>query len=132
MTLPNGVRFDLKEGEFKMRFIQSDKLALYLKLPEEEILAIAYAAGAVYGLSKIKLISLERMNNFMEHKCKAPGTAIYVQKKFVRMGEGTFIYSIGRQRFVEMARDAGAVYKLSGMVLINLEIFDEYMEQFHA
>ena len=41
------------------------------------------------------------------------------------------IYSIGRSRFIDMARAAGAVYKLTdGIILIHLETFDEYMEQF--
>ena len=52
----------------------------------------------------------------------------------MNIGEGTIIYSIGRHRFIEMARAAGAVYKVNegkgGTVLVNLEIFDEYMEQF--
>ena len=58
----------------------------------------------------------------------------YVEKKYVRIGEGSITYSIGHHRFIEMARAAGAVYKIGdsqgGTVLINLEIFDEYMEQF--
>ena len=41
---------------------------------------------------------------------------------------------IGHHRFIEMARAAGATYKINegtgGTVLINLEVFDEYMEQF--
>ena len=36
--------------------------------------------------------------------------------------------------YIEMARAAGAVYKINegtgGTVLINLELFDDYMEQF--
>ena len=59
-------------------------------------------------------------------------------KRYVRLdemaGEGSIIYSIGHHRFIEMARAAGAAYKISegtgGTVLINLEVFDEYMEQF--
>lgn len=46
-------------------------------------------------------------------------------------------YSIGHHRFIEMARAAraaGAVYKIGtakgNTILINLEVFDEYMEQF--
>ena len=70
----------------------------------------------------------------MKHLFKVPGTKKYVQKKYVRIGEGSITYSIGKHRFVEMARAAGAVYKISegtgGTVLINLDIFDEYMEQF--
>lgn len=65
---------------------------------------------------------------------KWPNTGKYVQKKFVRIGEGSITYSIGHHRFIEMARAAGAVYKINegtgGTVLVNLEIFDEYMEQF--
>ena len=52
----------------------------------------------------------------------------------MRIGEGSIIYGIGHHRFIEMARAAGATYKINegtgGTVLINLEIFDEYMEQF--
>ncbi|MEG1947382.1 MAG: DUF6462 family protein [Lachnospiraceae bacterium] len=52
----------------------------------------------------------------------------------MRIGEGSITYSIGHHRFIEMARAAGVVYKINrgtgGTVLINLDIFDEYMEQF--
>ena len=30
-----------------------------------------------------------------------------------------------------MAYDAGAIYRMDGIVLINREIFDEYLERFH-
>lgn len=70
----------------------------------------------------------------MKHLYKVPNTSKYVQKKYVRIGEGSITYSIGHHRFIEMARAAGAVYKIGegtgGTVLINLDIFDEYMEQF--
>ena len=52
----------------------------------------------------------------------------------MRIGEGSMTYSIGHHRFIEMARAAGAVYKIGeakgNTILINLEVFDEYMEQF--
>lgn len=70
----------------------------------------------------------------MKHLYKVPNTSKYVHKKYVRIGEGSITYSIGHHRFIEMARAAGAVYKINegtgGTVLINLDIFDEYMEQF--
>ena len=70
----------------------------------------------------------------MKHLYKVPGTNKQVIKKFVRIGEGSIIYGIGNHRFIEMARAAGATYKINegtgGTVLINLEVFDEYMEQF--
>lgn len=70
----------------------------------------------------------------MKHLYKVPGTGKYVQKKYVRIGEGSIMYSIGHHRFVEMERAAGAVYKINegtgGTVLVSLDIFDEFMEQF--
>ena len=32
---------------------------------------------------------------------------------------------------MELANDAGAIYRMDGIVLINREIFDEYLERFH-
>lgn len=59
----------------------------------------------------------------MKHLYKVSGTNKYVQKKYVRIGEGSIMYSIGRHRFVEMARAAGAVYKVSGgTVLVSLDM----------
>ena len=70
----------------------------------------------------------------MKHLYKVHGTNKLVHKKYARIGEGSIIYSIGHHRFIEMARAAGAVYKINegtgGTVLINLELFDDYMEQF--
>ena len=70
----------------------------------------------------------------MKHLYKVHGTNKLVYKKYVRIGEGSIIYSIGHHRFIEMARAAGAVYKINegtgGTVLINLELFDDYLEQF--
>ena len=95
---------------------------------------LAIAAGALYRMQRIELIHKERLDDFMKHLYKVPGTNKQVVKKFVRIGEGSIIYSIGHHRFIEMARAAGATYKINegtgGTVLINLEVFDEYMEQF--
>ena len=70
----------------------------------------------------------------MKHLTKVGKTAKLIQRKYVRVGEGTLIYNIGRHRFIEMARAAGAVYKIGdskgSKVLVRLDIFDEYMEQF--
>ena len=70
----------------------------------------------------------------MKHSARVPSSNKIVEKKFVRIGEGSMTYSIGHHRFIEMARAAGAVYKIGeakgNTILINLEVFDEYMEQF--
>ena len=94
----------------------------------------ARAAGAVYQLSKIRLITIEPLEDYMKHLTKVGRTSKLIQRKYVRVGEGTLIYNIGRNRFIEMARAAGAVYKVGdskgSKVLVRLDVFDEYMEQF--
>jgi ABC-type Na+ transport system ATPase subunit NatA len=75
-----------------------------------------------------------KMEEYMKYLYKTLNMSKYVKKKYARIGEGSMIYSIGHYRFIEMARAAGAVYKINeatgGTVLISLDIFDDYMEQF--
>ena len=54
-------------------------------------------------------------------------TALYA-KKFVRYDEGARKYSMGLSKFQTLAREAKATY---GYVLLDRDIFDEYLEQFH-
>lgn len=51
-------------------------------------------------------------------------------KKFVTLQEGADLYSMGLHSFREIARDAGATYKIKRKVLVNTEIFDEFLEAF--
>ncbi len=54
----------------------------------------------------------------------------YGRKKFVRYDEGVKIYSMGLHSFQNLAKDAGAVYKIKGVVLVNTQVVDEYLETF--
>ena len=116
------------------RFLRVDEARQRFQLEEEVLLVVALSADALYRLPRTVLIHQKKMEDFMKHLYKVPNTSKYVQKKYVRIGEGSITYSIGHHRFIEMARAAGAVYKINegtgGTVLINLELFDEFMEQF--
>ena len=94
------------------RFVRYEEAAQYLGIDETLIVAYAKAAGAVYQLSKIRLIKIEPLEDYMKHLTKVGRSSKLIQRKFVRVGEGTLIYNIGRNRFIEMARAAGAVYKV--------------------
>ena len=52
--------------------------------------------------------------------------------KFVRYSEGAEMYHMSVSKFMQMAKDAKAIYKLGQLVLVNLKIFDEYIETFHV
>ena len=37
---------------------------------------------------------------------------------------------MGMSKFQEIAKEAGVIYKINQMVLVNTEILDSYLEQF--
>lgn len=51
-------------------------------------------------------------------------------KKFVRYEEGAKLYSMGFHSFQQLAKDAKAVYHVKRIVLVNVDIIDEYLEAF--
>lgn len=120
----------IRSNNVKKRYVRIAEAEKIYNLSEELMLHIAFAAGAIYQLPKIMLVNVNEVEVFMKHIYKVPNTGKYVQKKLVRIGEGSIIYSIGHHRFIEMARAAGAVYKINGSVFISLELFDDYLEQF--
>jgi uncharacterized alpha-E superfamily protein len=54
-----------------------------------------------------------------------------LRRKFLRYQQAEIVYSLSHKKLMELANDAGAIYRMDGIVLINREIFDEYLEQFH-
>ena len=54
----------------------------------------------------------------------------YDKKRFIRTKEGVERYQIGKTKFLQMARDAGALYKINRTCLIEVEIFEEYLNSF--
>ena len=50
--------------------------------------------------------------------------------KFVRYDEGAQMYHMSLSKFQQLAKDAKACYKFNQLVLVNLEILDEYVETF--
>ena len=54
-----------------------------------------------------------------------------LRRKFLRYQQAEIVYSLSHKKLYEMAGEAGAIYRYDGTVLINREIFDAYLEQFH-
>ena len=51
-------------------------------------------------------------------------------KRFVRYKEGAEMYSMCQSKFEKMAKDAKAIYKVDKLVLVNCDIFEQYLETF--
>ena len=54
-----------------------------------------------------------------------------LRKQFLRYKDAEIVYSIQHKKLMELASEAGAIYRMDSTVLINRDIFNEYLEQFH-
>lgn len=54
------------------------------------------------------------------------------KKRLVRYKEGAEMYSMGMNKFQSLAKDAGAILKIDRMVLVDLDVFDQYLESFRV
>ena len=56
--------------------------------------------------------------------------ARHKDKRFVRYKDGAEMYSMSLSKFQQLAKDANACYKVNQLVLVNLDILDEYLETY--
>ena len=54
------------------------------------------------------------------------------KKRLVRYKEGSQMYSMGMNKFQTLAKDAGATLKIDRLVLVDLDVFDQYLELFRV
>ena len=47
-----------------------------------------------------------------------------LRRQYLRYQQAEIIYSISHKKLLELASDAGAIYRIDGTVLINKDIFD--------
>ena len=53
------------------------------------------------------------------------------RRQYLRYQQAEIIYSISHKKLLELASDAGAIYRIDGTVLIRRDIFEDYLERFH-
>ena len=67
--------------------------------------------------------SLERRSEIREEVRK-------LRRQYLRYKEAEIIYSMSHKKLLELAGKAGAIVRIDATVLIDREVFDEYLEQF--
>ena len=67
----------------------------------------------------------------IEQRQEIRNKARMFRRKLLRYKEAEWIYSIQHKKLLELADKAGALYRIDGYVLINVEIFEAYLERFH-
>lgn len=55
-----------------------------------------------------------------------------IRKRFVTYKQAAELYEIGLTRVQQYAKAAGATYKIGNKVLVNIDIFEAYLEQFRV
>ncbi|WP_330621478.1 DUF6462 family protein [Butyrivibrio sp.] len=106
--------------------------------------------GANIPLRKTALVDMDIVDKYIEENCgmeseKGEGEDMprarkpvenleelirEGKKKYVRMAEGAELYSVGIHTFEIWARDAKARRKVKGVVLVNTEKIDAFLETF--
>ena len=51
-------------------------------------------------------------------------------KRFIRCRQGVELYNMSRPQFVKLAIEAGAAYKINSMILVDKNIFEQYLDTF--
>lgn len=54
-----------------------------------------------------------------------------LRRQYLRYQQAELVYSLSHKKLLELASDAGAIYRFDSTVLINRNIFDAYLERFH-
>ena len=54
-----------------------------------------------------------------------------LQRKYLRYQQAELVYSLSNKKLMQLASEAGAIYRFDSPVLIDREIFDEYFERLH-
>lgn len=57
-------------------------------------------------------------------QCCNPG-----REKYIRQVDGPKVYPMGRHSFDKLAREAGAVLRYSGMVLVDTTLINKYLDK---
>jgi len=52
------------------------------------------------------------------------------RKKWIRTKEGTERYSMGKTKFLSLAREAGAAVQIERTILVDSDVFELYLETF--
>lgn len=82
----------------------------------------------------IRLLHLKerKVRSYMQNHTKENLADPNIKKRFVSYKEASKLFGLGLTKMQEHAKIAGATYKIGNKVLVNIEIFEAYLEQFRV
>ena len=75
-------------------------------------------------------IVAEHENLVSVRRKEVADSAKKLRRKYLRYKEAEIVYSIQHKKLLELAGKAGALIRIDGYVLIDRDVFEEYLEQF--
>ena len=133
----------------KHRYTTYEKGARMYSLPYWTFVNLAKNAKATWPLRKTAMVDIDLLDKYIDEHCNGktereehgmPRSRKEIEnleelvksnkKKYVRYAEGAELYSMGLHSFQSLAKDAGAVRKVKGIVLVNTEKVDAFIESF--
>ena len=70
----------------------------------------------------------ENMYYNQQKRSEVKEEARRLRRKFLRYQQAEIVYSLSHKKLMELANDAGAIYRMDGIVLINREILSNFMK----
>ena len=83
-----------------------------------------------YESEDLKMCRSEEPYYTIERRKEVRDTARKLRKQFLKYQEAEIVYSMSHRKIMQLAQQAGAIYRMDSTVLINRDIFDAYLEQF--
>ena len=138
------------------KYVSYEEGARMCGLPYWGFVKMAKEAEATWALRKTSMVDMNVVEKYIEENCvfeiketkseKKEGSDMKSRKrmeiqtmeelvgqgkkKYVRYAEGAELYSVGKHTFEKWAKDANAIRKVNGVVLVNTEKIDAFIEGF--
>jgi len=131
------------------RYISYEDGARMYGMPYWGFVRLCQEIGANIPIRKTSIVDLDVVDKYIEKQCcidekkgdaQMPRERKQVEnieelvkegkKKYVRIAEGAELYSVGKHTFEQWAIDAHARRKVKGVVMVNTEKIDEFIETF--
>ena len=152
---PPPINLDKYLEDRKHKYATYEAGAIEYGLPYWTFVKIAKEANATWALRKTAMVDLRIFEEYLETFCDTAEDADELirkrgnymaykrkqvdkfealigkgKKKYVRYAEGAELYSMGIHSFEQLAKNAHAIRRVKGIVLINTEKVDEFIESF--
>ncbi len=125
------------------RYVEAMKLTYQYSLRYHEIKRIARECNSFKMMRKQSLVDYAKFDAYIASFFKGgelmkrkesmddPKLCAEVNlgnKKYVRYNEGSYLYSVSKRNFTDLAKQADAIRKIGGVSLVSVEKLNEYIE----